>query len=380
MNIINIIDIQLREILKLLQRDLKNSNVTYNYLVCENSTKFLDSISMKLYLTETKIENEALLNIICDYCVKIVELWNDDFEILSEKKLNKHFFYSDESTGKFFSSELDFHAIYLRSDKFEFFNTTYGKEEFVKNYDYKNFTVPEIASNCINIFNFIKRSYPKINSDFSPKYYFNHYKKTKRFTLQNILKPYSKSEFKEFEVNIENYLIRYKFILDNIDKVDKIEFKQDTLDHLKNIIDKQIHSKYNVLLNEAIEQIENNFQMTKTLLIEIPENIKPQQTETIKPDKVKKELHNHIFKDNAFEVWQSMFDEFEINEKSRTDVKFMFEEMKKDDLIHHTVNQTTFLEWIALTYDGMIVQKTSNHSRTKLRLQAYSRAIQLHKK
>lgn len=105
----------------------------------------------------------------------------------------------------------------------------------------------------------------------------------------------------------------------------------------------------------------------------------PQQTENSKPDELKKELHNHIFKGNAFEVWQSMFDEFEINEKSRTDVKFMFEEMKKEGLIHKTVNQTTFLEWITSTYNGLIVEKTSNHSRTKHRLQAYSRAKELYK-
>lgn len=94
-----------------------------------------------------------------------------------------------------------------------------------------------------------------------------------------------------------------------------------------------------------------------------------------------KELHNHIFKANAFEVWQYMFDEFNINEKSRTDVKFIFEEMRKEGegLIHKTVNQKTFLEWITSTYDGLIIEKTSNHSRTKSRLQTYTRAKKLYK-
>ena len=52
--------------------------------------------------------------------------------------------------------------------------------------------------------------------------------------------------------------------------------------------------------------------------------------------------------------------------------------MKKDGLIHNTVNQTTFLEWITSTYDGLIIEKTSNHSRTRERLQSYSRAIKLY--
>ena len=106
----------------------------------------------------------------------------------------------------------------------------------------------------------------------------------------------------------------------------------------------------------------------------------PQQNLTIKTDEVKKELHNTYFKNNAFEVWQSMFDEFGINESSRTDVKFIFEEMRKEGLIHNTVNQTAFLEWIRTTYNGLIIQKTSNHSRTKVRLQAFSRAKELYKK
>ena len=95
--------------------------------------------------------------------------------------------------------------------------------------------------------------------------------------------------------------------------------------------------------------------------------------------KPKKELHNHIFKNNAFEVWQHMFEEFEIEESSRTDVKFMFEEMKKAGLIHGTVDQRNFLIWISLNYDGLIIQKTSNHNRTRGRLLAYSRAIAIYK-
>ncbi len=102
------------------------------------------------------------------------------------------------------------------------------------------------------------------------------------------------------------------------------------------------------------------------------------KTEIIKPDEVKKELHPHIFKGNAFEVWQSMFDSFQITESSRTDVKFMFEEMKKDNLIHNTVNQTTFLKWISDTYQ-ITIEKTSNYSKTTARKSIYSNAKQLYK-
>jgi len=76
----------------------------------------------------------------------------------------------------------------------------------------------------------------------------------------------------------------------------------------------------------------------------------PQQIEIINPDEGKKDLHNAYFKDNAFEVWQSMFTDFKIKESSRTDVKFMFEIMKYEKLIHPTVTQTALLNWINDTY------------------------------
>jgi len=67
-------------------------------------------------------------------------------------------------------------------------------------------------------------------------------------------------------------------------------------------------------------------------------------------DNNNKELHNHIFISNAFKVWQSMYNYFKIKESSRTDIKFMFEIMKYEKLIHPTVTQTALLNWINETY------------------------------
>jgi hypothetical protein len=202
------------------------------------------------------------------------------------------------------------------------------------------------------------------------------------------------------EVFTNNINIWYYFNSDSVTKKDgikKISSGTDTINNLfllnpDNFIFSKTKQGFNLTENDFISlelkelnKIENlsfieqkQFDFYKYYLLKKLDQ--PQQLETIEPDEVKKELHNHIFKNNAFEVWQSMFDEFEINEKSRTNVKFMFEEMKKEELIHNTVNQTTFLEWITSTYNGLIVIKTSNHSRSITRLQAYSRAIQLYKK
>ncbi|WP_047416056.1 hypothetical protein [Cellulophaga sp. Hel_I_12] len=103
----------------------------------------------------------------------------------------------------------------------------------------------------------------------------------------------------------------------------------------------------------------------------------PQQNQESETDAVENK-HINIFRNNGFDVWQSMFDSFCIDETSRTDVKFMYEIMKKDGLIFDTINQKTFLDWISKTYE-IVIQKTSNHSVTNERIAIYSIAKQLFK-
>ena len=76
----------------------------------------------------------------------------------------------------------------------------------------------------------------------------------------------------------------------------------------------------------------------------------PPSKEINKPDEVEKKLHNDIFKDNAFGVWQSMFDEFDIKESSYSiDLDFMFNVMQNQEnkyLIHKAISKIRMLEWI----------------------------------
>lgn len=106
--------------------------------------------------------------------------------------------------------------------------------------------------------------------------------------------------------------------------------------------------------------------------------------QVLKPKKEKKPdlvdgKYSHIFRNNAFEVWQSMYDSLMVDESKRSHVKFMYEEMKKDGLIFETVNQKSFLDWISNTYQ-IDIQKTSNYSKTSERINAYINAKQLYKK
>ena len=109
------------------------------------------------------------------------------------------------------------------------------------------------------------------------------------------------------------------------------------------------------------------------------QTVKTQQNEISNPDEPIKESHNHIFKGNAFEVFNALFDSFKVTESSRTDVKFIYEQMKKDSLIHETVNQQGFLNWLSKPPYEIAVEKTSNHSITHTRLSIYHNAKELYK-
>lgn len=89
--------------------------------------------------------------------------------------------------------------------------------------------------------------------------------------------------------------------------------------------------------------------------------------------------HTAIFDGYAFELLKRLFNDFGIKESSRTDVKFIFEEMKRDGFIHDTVSQERFLSWINDTYE-MVIEKTSNYSRIRKRLVIYDNAKQAYKR
>ncbi|HRO09827.1 MAG: hypothetical protein IT246_09165 [Bacteroidia bacterium] len=156
---------------------------------------------------------------------------------------------------------------------------------------------------------------------------------------------------------------------------ERIEYFERLLDIVKGTINKSLANEY--LEQKRVELIPKLNQYKEHIQKKL-QTLPPQQPEAGKPNEVKKELYNHIFKGNAFEVWESMFDSFQIKENSRTDVKFIFEEMKKDGLIHNTVNQKSFLDWILEKHD-IVIEKTSNYSKTKERISIYRNAKQLYK-
>ncbi|TXD51867.1 MULTISPECIES: hypothetical protein [unclassified Polaribacter] len=224
--------------------------------------------------------------------------------------------------------------------------------QFLKKYNPDNITKTEITFISIiqydEIENDIIRNYLRKKQLKAKMYnidYYNHYLLYGRFFLKgtSIKKiQFNKNEFQNIIIDLNEYVLQYEYIFNKLDSNKKIEFKQDTIDHLKNVFHNQIHSKYKIIFEDSIKRIENDFSTKHN---------KPQQIETNKPDEVKKKLHNDVFKDNAFEVWQSMFDKFDITKRQRTDIDFMFSVMKKQGLIHENIGNTNMQDWINRVYE-----------------------------
>jgi hypothetical protein len=76
----------------------------------------------------------------------------------------------------------------------------------------------------------------------------------------------------------------------------------------------------------------------------------PQQIEINNPDEVKKELHNNIFKGNAFEVLEKYFSNKNVNGSSATDLRLVFELMKIDNLFIETIELKHYINWLNKYY------------------------------
>ena len=182
------------------------------------------------------------------------------------------------------------------------------------------------------------------------------------------------ADFSFFQIYIDtktgNILDDFKDVLtaDEIKKLDKnksIRIRNNdsivTIDNwskLKDIFFSQRMETYNssYTLNEKIklelETLEKlpinktDYKILKERYQKYLTNIEPQQQKNNEPDEVKKELHNNIFKDNSIYLFEKYFDNKSMTFQSRTDFRFLFEQMKKDSLIHDTVTLGQYIKFI----------------------------------
>lgn len=83
--------------------------------------------------------------------------------------------------------------------------------------------------------------------------------------------------------------------------------------------------------------------------------------------------HSYIFAGNGYQIWEQYRKELKITNSDRTDVRFIYEALKFDKLIHKTVGEKDFRDWMAGTYDIVMdkmpftgIKQASNKGRMAL--------------
>lgn len=227
-----------------------------------------------------------------------------------EATFKKHF-----ERAKILNSELT---------ELEFFNRTIDdlikENEFdiPKVKDFYNYLVFEKKANCIK---------------WELKDYLNQYLQTKQFGFI-ILRD---MDFDLVVDKLKTLKIQFEYIYSNLlNGTEKNRFKDDYFDFLDRFLANYKETRFKTIIEKHKAEI----------LEFIPKISKPKATNSTKDTGEVKEKYNEIFSDNNFEVWELLFNELEVKESSRTDLRFMYEVMKAKGQILGTVRLIDYTDWV----------------------------------
>lgn len=161
------------------------------------------------------------------------------------------------------------------------------------------------------------------------------------------------------ELWLRNYITTLSKIIANIRKV--TNNPKEVAIHKSGNLKKELPVKSTSLYSEA--------QSLSLINTRFDESVKP-KAKTNKPPKERKELHNNIFKGNAFEVLDKYFSNKNVNGSSATDLRLVFELMKNDDLFIETIELKHYINWLNKYYfeNNLITLKKINLN-TRLNIQ-----------
>lgn len=381
MNILSNLQYQTRQIQTLMESDIDKQSSINHYYFLETDCNFLDIAELEIYITENKINNTIVLEAICYNCIQVINLWNKKNSLLPDAKFDECFSYKDSEKGIRFSMWLKFHFIALKNNKFIFFETDYQKRTFLKNYygSIKSYILQDIIIICNNILNLITASFPNVTKAMD---------KRKKVKLKDFIKD-NKAE--ALALNLSDYPAINQVLQKQKCKIEDAEFESE-IKEVKVFAEKAIKDlKHNLQTylkngNEKTNYINHTppYLWDIRLLLEyrellnLEQPIKPHQSKNIEI-KAKRELHNNIFKDNAFDVWQSMFEQFKIKESSySTDLDFMYNVMYNDQLIHKEIGKVNMVDWINDIYKITFTKIRFNNPKSdanKNRLNIYNQIL-----
>lgn len=158
--------------------------------------------------------------------------------------------------------------------------------------------------------------------------------KERYFELTN--KEINMSPFKE--IDFSEYL-KTKYGVDYVDR------KGGRLNHLAEL--NNFSGKMNQIevinRSDASNRLELIFSIVQA---EIQGKLKTLTSVINNSNSFNEELHNNIFKGSYFRLFEKYYNDQSMSIQSRTDFRFLFEQMKKDNLIYDTVTLSQYIKFI----------------------------------
>jgi hypothetical protein len=189
--------------------------------------------------------------------------------------------------------------------------------------------------------------YDELETEKIIREYTNNY--NNHFAIKAVI-GYFKNAEKGLELDIQNFRIKDE----TTGKSSVLSLNYDRLGDVEFLINnKEYDDEY---FFSAISKILSKNQLG--LIIEdLEKKVKtPQQAENIKPDEVKKELYNHIFKGNAFEVFEKYHTTKSLAENSKTDLNLLFQLFENDNLFVETVELKHYIKWLNKKYSYSLTE------------------------
>lgn len=122
---------------------------------------------------------------------------------------------------------------------------------------------------------------------------------------------------------------------------------------------------FNSFMNTFIDEIENIIENQNIKIHGI--KITP---EAVIPDEVlKKELYNHIFKGNAFEVFEKYHSTKRLAENSKTDLNLLFQLFENDNLFVETVELKHYIKWLNSKFEYSLTELKKVNINSKPNIQ-----------
>ena len=126
--------------------------------------------------------------------------------------------------------------------------------------------------------------------------------------------------------------------------------------------------------NDASNRLELVFSIAQA---EIQGKLKTLTSELNNSNSFQEKLHNNIFKGSSFRLFEKYYDDKSMSGQSRTDFRFLFEQMKKDNLIYDTVSLSHYIKFIQTHFNYIDIELKGVNLDTNKNIQRRNDYLQL---